>query len=62
MFQLLDWLGRCPTASRHDERAVAQATSMSLLLGAGLLISLLWLTQVLVRRGMDDGSLPEETD
>ena len=35
---------------------------MSLLLGAGLLISLLWLTQVLVRRGMDDGLLHEETD
>ena len=62
MFQLLDWLGRCPTALRHDERADAQATSMFLLLGAGLLISLLWLTQVLVRRGMDDGSLHEETD
>ena len=35
---------------------------MFLLLGAGLLICLLWLTQVFVRRGMDDGSSPEETD
>ena len=62
VFQSLDWLGRCPTASRHDGWALAQATSMFLLLGAGLLISLLWLTQVFVRRGMDDGSSPEEID
>ena len=39
-----------------------QVTSMLLLLGAGLLISSLWLTQVLVRRGMEDGSLSEEGD
>ena len=30
--------------------------SMSLLLVAGLFLGLLWLTQTLVRRGMDDGS------